>query len=68
MPVLNGIEATRILRDRGYRLPIIACTGNALQEDVDAFLQAGANEVLTKPISKAKLEATLAKFANRRSK
>ena len=62
MPVMNGVEATRVLRSRGFTLPICAVTGNALTEDVDAFLAAGANEVLTKPVSKAKLEATLSRY------
>jgi len=64
MPVMNGIEATRILRDRGFSsLPIVAVTGNALVEDQKAFLHAGANEVLTKPISKSKLEAAISNYA-----
>lgn len=62
MPVLNGVDATRILRARGFTLPIIAVTGNALLEDCEAFLSVGANEVLTKPVSKAKLEAAISKY------
>lgn len=48
MPVMNGIESTSIIRSRGYTVPVIAVTGNALQEDQAAFQAAGANHVLTK--------------------
>jgi CheY-like chemotaxis protein len=37
-------------------------TGNALEEDVQAFILAGAHEVLTKPVSRAKLEAALGRY------
>jgi two-component system sensor histidine kinase/response regulator len=60
MPVLNGVDACRILRDRGVQVPIIALTGNALAEDVDAFMSAGAVAVLTKPINRAQLQQALA--------
>jgi CheY-like chemotaxis protein len=37
MPVMNGMDATRYIRDLGYDRPIIAVTGNALAEDQQAF-------------------------------
>jgi len=49
MPRRTGLEAVRILRERNRNDLIIGCTGNALQEDQDAFLLAGVDEVLTKP-------------------
>lgn len=48
MPVLGGIEATRILRSMGLTIPIVALTGEALQEDQEAFMEAGAVQVLSK--------------------
>ena len=48
MPVMNGIQATLLLRRHGISIPIVAVTGNALAEDVNAFMLAGANSVLTK--------------------
>jgi CheY-like chemotaxis protein len=62
MPVLSGLEATTILRKQGIRIPIIAVTGNALAEDVQAFLQAGADAVLLKPTGRQALVQALRKY------
>jgi CheY-like chemotaxis protein len=43
---MDGVTATRLLRSRGLTLPIIGITGNALEEDLEAFRQSGADEVL----------------------
>ena len=55
MPEMNGYEATaaiRCMQDRpdARRIPIIAMTANAFAEDVQASLNAGMNEHLSKPI------------------
>ena len=47
---MNGIEATKKIREHGYVNPIIGLTGNLLVEDVDEFIQNGANKVIGKPI------------------
>ena len=57
MPVLGGIEATRQLRAMGVSIPIYAVTGNAMAEDTQEFLRAGANSpVLTKPVQQRELK------------
>jgi CheY-like chemotaxis protein len=68
MPELDGVEATRRIR----RLPppvgsvqILALTANALRADEEAFLAAGMNGCITKPIVKAKLAAALAELPGR---
>ncbi|WP_151446455.1 response regulator [Lacisediminimonas profundi] len=52
MPVLGGLEATRLIRAdaRFGALPIIAMTANASAQDREACLQAGMNEHVAKPI------------------
>lgn len=53
MPVMNGYEATKAIRalDGDYykRVPIIAMTANAYDEDVKACLEAGMNAHIAKP-------------------
>ncbi|KAL9645757.1 hypothetical protein ABK040_003489 [Willaertia magna] len=56
MPVLSGLEATKILRnEKGASTPIIALTGNSLQEEVNEMLKIGANIVLIKPVKRMEL-------------
>ena len=55
----NGIEATRIIREKGFMGCIIAVTGNAMDDDVQEFLDVGADAVVTKPMKRVKLEAIM---------
>ena len=63
---MTGIECTAKLRNElGVDIPIIAVTGDALQEDKDRFISAGCNEVLTKPFTRQKLQAVLNRYLTR---
>jgi signal transduction histidine kinase/ligand-binding sensor domain-containing protein/CheY-like chemotaxis protein len=60
MPVLDGREATRQLREAGYRGGIVALTADVLGEQLDGHRSAGCDAVLTKPIDRARLYQLLA--------
>ena len=59
MPIMNGLEATRIIRQQGATLPIIMQTAYAFSSDRDNAIEAGATEVLVKPITVSSLRNCL---------
>ena len=68
MPIMDGFEATRRLRqretDKGIpRLPIIAVTSNAIKGDRERCLDAGMDDYVSKPINTAKLAASISKYS-----
>ena len=60
MPVLDGFQATRILRERGVTIPIVALTANAMEGFEQQILQIGCTAYLTKPLD---IDVLLAKLA-----
>ncbi|MCI2058778.1 MAG: ATP-binding protein [Oscillibacter sp.] len=71
MPVMNGLEATRAIRalprEDALRVPILAMTANAFEEDVRATRAAGMNEHLSKPVEPEKLYAALERWTAERT-
>ncbi|MGR3759160.1 ATP-binding protein [Roseobacteraceae bacterium NS-SX3] len=63
MPEVDGIEAVRRIRARGFaaKTPIVALTAHAAPEDHARFLKAGFAEVLTKPARKSALADVIAR-------
>jgi two-component system sensor histidine kinase/response regulator len=56
MPELDGISATRKIRNKGFKtIPIVAMTANALQGDRESCLDAGMNDYMTKPVKREKV-------------
>ncbi len=60
MPVMDGFEATRVLRSQGHQLPIVALTANAMAQDEKRCREAGCSGFLSKPINRTRLYTELA--------
>ncbi len=59
MPVLDGYDAARAIREGGHQLPLVALTANALAENLEACRAAGMDDVLTKPVRADQVQALL---------
>ena len=51
MPVMDGLEATKAIKERLPELPIVALTANAFDSDRTLAMEAGCNDFLSKPVS-----------------
>ena len=57
MPIMSGPVATSKIRDNGFSGYIFGVTGNMFPEDVQTFIENGANGVLSKPFKMDSLES-----------
>lgn len=65
MPIMDGVTATRYIRqEMQLKIPIIGLTANALKSDHELCLNAGMDQVLTKPIDKKALIAAIHRLAS----
>jgi len=62
MPELDGLQATRRLRESGYVRPIVALTANSMPGDRAECLRAGCDEYASKPVRRAELLALCARL------
>ena len=62
MPKMGGLQATKILREKGYTKPISALTANAMQEDIKKCVEAGCDDFLSKPVNVKEFNALLEKY------
>ena len=61
MPVMNGLDATKKIREMGIKTPVIAVTANALSGEIEKYYEAGMDDCLSKPFKKV----DLVKFFNK---
>lgn len=62
MPNMDGLEATRVIRGFSKEIPIVALTAFAFESDREDALQAGCNDLLTKPVSIPALNQAFEKY------
>ena len=62
MPEMDGIEATKTIREMGYKKPVVALTANAVAGQSDMFLRSGFDDFISKPINVRSMNAILNKF------
>jgi len=62
MPKMDGIEAAKIIREKGYTNPIVALTANAIVGQAEIFTKNGFDGFISKPIDIRELNAILNKF------
>jgi len=67
MPILNGLEATKIIRKDNQIIPIIAFSANVMKEDIDKINSAGMDEILVKPIDTNKFYKILLKYISKKT-
>jgi DNA-binding NarL/FixJ family response regulator len=64
MPVMDGYTAARMMRQLGYRGPILALTGNSSEADAEKAMEAGYNSTVVKPIRTDDLIAIIKKWTS----
>jgi len=65
MPLMSGVEVARAVRQMGCAVYICGCTGNALREDQEEYIAAGADGIIPKPIHQKALEEMIAEARKR---
>ena len=71
MPEMDGFEATRKIREAekqsNTRIPVVALTANAMQQDRDECLNAGMDDHLSKPYTRLQIRATLERWLSQKA-
>lgn len=62
MPIMNGLDATVLIRKEEKELPIIMQTAYAFTADREKAMECGASEVLVKPITLSALRNCLSRY------
>ena len=62
MPIMNGLEATKAIREKHPDLPILALTANAFDSDRQLAMEVGCNDFLSKPVSSEECIETIKRY------
>jgi len=62
LPVMNGYEATCKILDLYPTLPVIAQTGNAMNDDREKFIKTGCADYISKPVNMSELLGKMSRF------
>lgn len=62
MPEMDGIEAYKLIREQGYKRPILAITANTMSEEIKQYLALGFNSCMKKPVDRRVFVNTVAKY------
>ncbi len=62
MPVMNGYDATRLIKSINPKLPVISITAYAMSEDESKSIEAGCDKYISKPIGPGKLLELINEF------
>ena len=62
MPIMDGLEATKAIKEKHPDLPILALTANAFDSDRQLAMDAGCNDFLSKPVSSEECIETIKRY------
>ena len=62
MPNMDGLQSTRLIREIGYQMPIVALTAFAEESNITSCLDSGMNYFLSKPIRRPQLKKVLKEY------
>ncbi|MEE4357096.1 MAG: response regulator [Desulfococcaceae bacterium] len=63
MPEMDGLEATRIIRQKNREIPIIALTAHAYEQDRELCLKSGMNDYISKPVNRSDFITMVRKYS-----
>ena len=67
MPIINGFETSKLIRKKGFTIPIIALTAFDKQEITEQVLSSGMNDIIIKPFEQAKLFQVINKLVTKKT-
>ena len=64
MPVMDGFEATKLIKTSRPSVPVIALTANVIKEEIEKCYASGMSYHLSKPFDPVQLKSTVIKFTS----